>query len=867
MKSNRFSLFSFILVVFLVSLSNASYGINVRTDEGYNYRILETQSDAINMENTTAHISVGGTEQQADQRVVTLSRVKYIPPDVIKFVGGEGRDYDFVVLNQEDLSYYAFDGSSYSKINSLSLELDNPYGVAVSDFGGAPSYFISNRDVDGNGEIYHYLFDSSGAMIKSPLLNMGGVQSITGITTFKDTNDFAYSTEEEVNFYANAGASYEQVFGMNYESPIAIAAGQSGYSFAVLGKDKIERYMFDGTNFTNVPALEIAIDQETMGEVRNVVVDDNTNSTYLLTNEQLRGYSFDGYGMTYNSYISLSDADGLESPQAIAFNHNQNGLMLVDYVKEETYEGYKGKYFMLDESGRYINVPQLSMEMNDIVTKITPEYREEGILEFMSFIPEKEVDLARIRAYTETPKGTKITFQVSNSLDVNGDPLWQDSWVVDNPASDSVTAGNITKYSYDDKAGGFASMGFGTNSNGYPTFDKTESETGTEGSFDPDGLDDYIIDEDGNLIVSHPANYENSLWTKLPQKGGEFRVRAVLSTTDTTVTPRIFVPIGSANNSEYLPADTTAMHMEFNDAPEKPIIDDVGGGEGENPGQTPGDGEMSFESVEGWIYTTTPTLKWRFATEETEGEEVGQSAYQVLLLARGEYGWKTVYNSGFKSSPNYNYTVPFEDRLFYNSNAYEYGMAVRVMDELGGISEFSDTKKFKVLAYEWPRIVNLVNPTDTEGGIEPPSITDVTTHRLIRPEHTVSDLLRAKAGSQITLAIDSVGPIASPAMDNAKFYIEIDGEEIGLNLIDSKPMNSVSSITRKNSWMFNFYTDAPITTIPDGSLVKARFAGKGHSSDYGGVTIFYMPSYSDGVIVTGDTIYSDWQVVIQGRDR
>lgn len=866
MKSNKFNLISVLVVLFFIAMPIKSHAIEISTKEGFKYKITESETSYINKENTTAHISVNGTEQQEDSRIVTLPRIKYIPPDTIKFVGGEGSEYDFVVLNEEDLAYYAFDGDGYTKVNSLSLGLDNPYGVAVSHYSGAPSYFISNKDSEGNGEVVHYMFDSSNSMIKSPLLNTGNIKAMTGITVFTETNDLGLTTEDAFKFYVNTGSSYEQVIEIEYESPMAIAAGQSGYNFAILSEDKVERYMFDGSNFLNIPMLEIAIDQEIMGEVRNVVVDDITDTTYLLTNEQLRAYTFDDGQMSYNAVLSLDDE--LESPQAIAFNHKQNGLMIIDYVNDESYQG---KYYMLNENGEYINVPHLSMEdMNSIVTKITPEYRLEGILEFNEFITEKEIDLIRVRAYTETPRGTKITFQYSNSTEevlnedtgetIEGD-VWNDLWIVENGTSDIVSNGSITKYSYEDEA--ITSLDFGDNSRGYPSFDKDD--------YDYSGIEDYDVggvDENGNIIISYPTNYKNSLWSKIPDKSNLVKIRVVLSTIDETVTPRLFVPVDNSNNSSNVAYDTKAIHIEMNDAPRKPIIDEVEG-EAEGTPQTPGEDEFEYEPEfsHDWIYTTTPNLKWRFEIPE-DGED--QSAYQVLLLANTLNGWEVVYNTGFTASPDLNYAVPLDERLFYNSDAYQFAMAVRVWDEYGGISQFSDTKTFKVLAYEFPRIANIVNAEYGENEDESiylPKINDKSTHRLIRPEHTVSDLLNAKAGSQVTVLMDSVGPIGSPPNKNVKFYVEMGGVEIPLTLVDSKTRKSISSVTTNNTWMFNFYTRAPITEIPNGTLVKARFAGKSHSSENGGTTVFYMPNYSDGIIVTNDTIYSDWQIVIQGRDR
>jgi len=59
----------------------------------------------------------------------------------------------------------------------------------------------------------------------------------------------------------------------------------------------------------------------------------------------------------------------------------------------------------------------------------------------------------------------------------------------------------------------------------------------------------------------------------------------------------------------------------------------------------------------------------------------------------------------------------------------------------------------------------------------------------------------------------------------------------------------------------SFYTDAEITKVPAGTVVKMQTHGAGSE---GGTTVFNMPPYADGVVVTEGSVYEDWFVVLEG---
>ena len=213
---------------------------------------------------------------------------------------------------------------------------------------------------------------------------------------------------------------------------------------------------------------------------------------------------------------------------------------------------------------------------------------------------------------------------------------------------------------------------------------------------------------------------------------------------------------------------------------------------------------------------------------------------------------------------------PIKSGPMWNSGSYRFAVAVRTWDIKGAVSDFNTKSRFNVLAFERPRIANIVYPnaeySKDELPLNPPVLSNISSHRMIEPGMSWEGLPTAKAGAQVTLLLDSVGPIdITKPKEVPLFYITMSGEHEGKNI----PMFlSDCSIMAENgankTWKFNFFTNAPIITIPDNTIVKGSFVGE---SNTGGTTVLYMPNFADGIVKTWETIYEDWQVIIQGRDR
>lgn len=841
-----------LILIFILFISKLNVVIADDIYNQWDYYILEEQENMVDVNNTSADI---------DYEERTIKLPKLASPDIVKFTSTDS--YDYVVLEENGFTHYAFDGEGMVPITSLSMEIDDPIGIAtIPDY---PSYFVSELGDDGS-IIRNYLFTDEG-MRENPILNITGYDYIYSLSTF-DTGELAILTENALKTYSYDGNRLVEIPMLSkndIEDPVAIATA-SNYHIAIMTEKKVEHFMFDGTAFSSVPAFDILIEEQNIENPKAIVIDDD--KTFILDEKEVKTYLLSEDGMNYNAAFSISD--GLELPQAIAFNRGTKDILIIDQIKENNQNKFIAKYFMFDGSSYVLN-ETLSREIESVA--VSKRYHNIGVFITNVFTTDSPyTDMFRVRAFTETPYGTEIEFYVAyDNGEENIESLdWIPLWRVENYSNTNNSTGVVYKNGNE----------YGDNTVAYPITDKI-GDTG-----DDNIDDDDIIIEDGKIIIDVGNKYRSTLWIKTDigdiqeavnsGRYKNFRIKAVLKTNDREVTPKIFFPMGT-NNEKELIYDEPALSIEANAEPLPPDVE-IEDPNKDNPPEPPQGHDddtlpnmpdrPGFDPRDGWVYTTTPKVSWTFNDYDTEGNPLeGQTAYQVLILAYKGSNYSIIYNSGIVDGIVNSMVIPttFDDPvnhgLLWSSGSYSFVIAVRCWDTKGAVSDFNTDTRFKVLAFERPRIANIVYPTDDEVMQNPPVYDDVSTHKMILPGMPVEMLPTAKAGAQVTLLLDSVGPIETPINDIPLFYITIDGKNIPIFMSDRKVVKTNGS---NITWEFNFFTNAPITKIPDNTVVKASFVGQ---SSQGGTTVFYIPDFADGVVKTFETIYKDWQVIIQGRDR
>ncbi|MBC7106734.1 MAG: hypothetical protein H5T97_12445, partial [Firmicutes bacterium] len=152
----------------------------------------------------------------------------------------------------------------------------------------------------------------------------------------------------------------------------------------------------------------------------------------------------------------------------------------------------------------------------------------------------------------------------------------------------------------------------------------------------------------------------------------------------------------------------------------------------------------------------TPTFTWSFSDPDP-GD--AQSAFEVLVTKQAD--GSQVYDSGKIAGSGTSFILPTSldpaaPGPLRASGDYRFRVQVRVWDASGLASDWSIAQAFNVLAFERPRVKEIVSPA---AGQTPPDPASPATHIVIRPGMGAAGLPATKAGGRVTLLVDSVGPI------------------------------------------------------------------------------------------------------------
>ncbi|MCL6639668.1 MAG: hypothetical protein K6T80_08340, partial [Firmicutes bacterium] len=323
-----------------------------------------------------------------------------------------------------------------------------------------------------------------------------------------------------------------------------------------------------------------------------------------------------------------------------------------------------------------------------------------------------------------------------------------------------------------------------------------------------------------------PSTNNANLWAQVTA-GRAVKWKAELSTSDPMVTPKIAT----------IPRGEVAVRLDTNAAPNIPVL-------------------PSFGSC---FTTTTPTLTWTFSDPDA-GD--GQSAYQVQVVRASNMA--LILDSGKVISSSSQYVVPTSQAPdipgpLWSAGVYQFKYRVKVWDQAGAESPWSSYADFCVVAFERPRIAQIVSPP---AGQVTPDPANPATHIVITPGMTAGQLPKVKAGAKAVLLVDSVGPLTS---FNAAFPYLVQTASVNTPAklpdgVTNNPMYPAGNPV--NRWAVEFWTDPSLAVCPTGTVVQMRLNGSGGA----GAASLDAPPYSDGVVVTQGSIYEDWFVVLQGRD-
>ncbi|MHB1127543.1 MAG: glycoside hydrolase family 78 protein [Bacillota bacterium] len=649
--------------------------------------------------------------------------------------------------------------------------------------------------------VRQYVFDAAtNSMVENTLAQVSGLTNPLAVAAGGNTPDVVVATGSDIRYYNFNGTnmSYNPALSISGISNAISIGTTEDKSVAALVSGQARRWVSVGSNMQELPMLEPSATLSNPIALATSSIFDMA----ILEPSQVRYFSFTGGGMTENPALGIT---GLTNPVAFATaDGTETAVIDGSQVRHYSFDGTQMKYNAMLSISSSLTAPKAiafrpgSYDRIIVDGNTVKYYNYDGTqMVYNASLSKTVADMAAGSGYSLQAVAQSKSFNPGNSathVRVRAySPL---PLPVGTSVTWAVTADGInwvTKWRVRGTAGG----------------------TVTETSLD-NGLSWSSV---GDGTLATPAVNHSDLWTQVTP-GLSVKWKATLSTSDQSQTPKVKAQGGLAVTWE---------------ADAMPSLD---------------------LNVSAWYYTTSPTFTWTYIDPDGAGDT--QSAYQVIITRQSDGA--VVYDSAQVMSSANTFTLPNSNlpnlaNVLWQSGTYAFTAQVRVWDSKGIPSNWA-YGNFKVLAFDRPRIVEIVNPPV---GQAEPVLGNTATHLVILPGELAASLPKVKAGARVTIILDSVGPITTPAANVATFPY---GSGLNTTLGTTTALNPAGSYV--NRYTIQFWTSPLLTAAPANTVVKLQASGTGTE---GGTTTFNAPPYADGVVMTEGTIYEDWFVVLQGSDR
>lgn len=820
MISNKYKIL--ILVVVLIFLIKTSSYASAK-DTIIKYDITEDATeDFVDIEKTDLEID-------NERQLIRLSEEDIMGK--VKFINDENSPVAYSVMTGSGIVQYAFDGEKMVEIDNLEVEIDNPLAYAIKL--NSPDLVVAVDREEEEKDIIYYSYGSDG-MIENPFLSINGLTEIRSMA-FVNENDLAVLKNDRAITYKLAGDEMINIPDLsidNLDNPLDIAS-RNKHSITILEENKIRRFEFNGTGYSEIPGLYLDenIRAKAMATAKDQVsiIDDKNVYTYLMSDENF-------------AYVkALSITESLESPCAVGVHKDRKDLLVLDKENGKA----KVKYFSFGEEDM-MEIPELSVEVENVILGNVGKYALDGeLISKPLAVKGSYINLIQVGAYSYLEKDTSITFYISKGKESK---VWLPMWKLERWEDKRTELYKNIEFGEDKVVWEYE----GRRNEIYPqNLDFPESVVKDVTDFE------VIENEDGDIELNPSRRTDD--WFEIPidledidDDSSYIRLKMKFKSKNGETTPYVYVPYENNDIYELNDEDDIAIKIIGRKKPGSPIIDDIDDGVGNLPG---------LKRKKGWVYSTTPTIKWRIPG--IVKSENYQSGCQLVIMADTDEGWKPALITDKitgDSGERQEYVVPTSEKPniegpLFDSGEYKFAVFVRVWDMDDTPSDFSVGKRFNVLAYERPRITNIIS---TPNG-------DFSNTIMIKKGMKEDSLPLAKAGTAITLTIDSVGPIENDVEDGeeiSKIFYQKDNKNIYINKGEITSGNSPGSSI--NTWDITFWTNASVLEVPEETIIRAILAG---DSDEGGTTVFCIPRYAEGVARIKDTVYTEWNVFLKGRNN
>lgn len=631
--------------------------------------------------------------------------------------------------------------------------------------------------------VKHYSFNGSN-MVENTILNVSGLTNPLALAAPDPYPDVLVAEPSGVKRYSFTGSAM-------IHNPILSAAGLEGVTavgaagageIAVLKEGQVEHYSFSGVAMARNTMLEPAVE---LNNPIDVALGSGGYDLAVLESERVRWFNFSGVGLVENPLLSIT---GLSAPKAFAVADPNFGYDVA------VVDGTEVKHFSFSGSSLAYNV-SLSVTSGLAAPRavaIRPGSFDRIIIDgnqvryyqwngsSLNFNPNLSVTVANIvngEGYSATAVVQSLAFDPGS-----------DTAFVRVRAVHELPDGTSVTWSV--TAGGSWVKKWRVRGTGSGSVCEVTPDNGTTWS------------TVGDAGASAPENSNPQLWAQVAP-GRAVKWKAELVTADARVTPKI------ATN----PRGGVAVKLDTNSPPKPPTL-------------------PTFSSC---FATTTPALSWTFEDPDDDT----QSAYQVRIIRESDMA--VILDTGKIDSGLQFYEIPAGIEpdvpgVLWESGAYQFKYRVKVWDQVELESDWSNYSDFCVVAFERPRVTEIISPPP---GQDSPDPLDPTTHIVITTGMTLEYLPKTKAGAKVVLLVDSVGPV-----DTFSSSFPYLGETASTNLpstlpdgLSANPLYSAGS--SRNRWCVEFWTNSSLEICPSGTVVQMNLTG---SSSEGAKLLTHRPT-------------------------
>jgi len=641
--------------------------------------------------------------------------------------------------------------------------------------------------------VTHYSFDGA-QMVANPVVSVSGIGTPLAAFTSSEYPDVivADRSRNQVTHYSFTGSEMAENPALSVAGLTGVVAvGSRNVDIAALAGGKIEYYGWDGSGMVNIPALSV---ETGLSNPIDFALFPDSYDMIVLDGNQARYYN----SGTENPALAIT---GLTAPKAIAAADGGNVAII---------EGNQVKHYTFTGSGfAYNSALSVTSGLNaPTCVALRPGTYDRLI-----------VDGDQVKYYMWD--GSQLIYNAQLSVTVSG--LQNLGSYAPSASVQSLGKDPGTSVTYV-RVRAYHVLPSGTSVTWSVTADGTNWVKKWRVQGLPGGATICEVSNNngqtwasiGDASQASPSANREELWAQVPA-GRSVRWKAELATTNPSYTPKIKAPNPGVGN---------AVVLETDNKPTPPVI-----------------------STPGTCYTTTtPTFTWNFS--DPDPGDV-QSAYQVIIKRKSDGAM--VYDSGKVQSSQTQFRVPTSidpavPGPLWSSGTYQFTIQARVWDSMGLPSDWGPAAEFCVVAFERPRIREIVS---APAGQMKPDPSNPATHVMILEGMAQNQLPKTKAGGKVGLLLDSVGPLST---FTARFpYLSTQATVGSVSVVATNGTNQRRLV--------EFWTDASLGVCPSGTLVKGEFSGSGGA----GATNLNLPPYAAGVVVTEGSVYSDWFVVLQGR--